>query len=263
MISTLINKCGIKLITTWFYDGTELKVPCDVAVHIEAINKPETAENNEFTTLVVDLTKNEEELFGSLDKQCRQLIRRARREGIKFEYLNSSELSNEKLNKYIDYYNKFAQYKNINACQDSLLKQLRDNNSLSVCCAIYENEILACNIYASDDTYTRHIYSASLLYDPEIRNLVGRANRMLHWEAMLNFKNLAIKYYDMGGISYDEEIVNITHFKLEFGGEVKKYYSYIQLNTLKGKIYNKAINFIDNLNKHNKTEFYKKKQSVS
>ncbi|MDF2685617.1 MAG: hypothetical protein K0S55_798 [Clostridia bacterium] len=258
MISAVVKKRGIKTITTWFYDGTELNEPHDIVMHVEAIKKPENVINKEFKTIVIDLSKNEDDLYNNLDKQCKQEIRRALRDGIKYECLDSIDLKDEKLNKYIEFYNNFARKKNISDCEGELLKELRDNNLLFISNASLNDDILVCNIYVADETHSRHIYSASLRYFSVNPNLVGRANRMLHWKDILYFKKRNIMIYDMGGISYKEELINITRFKLQFGGEEKNFYSYVQFKTLKGNLYNKSTNLIEKL--FNRYEFYKKKK---
>ncbi len=73
--------------------------------------------------------------------------------------------------------------------------------------------------------------------DSQFRNVVGRANRLLHLRDIYYFKEKGIKTYDWGGISDREEIKNITAFKKEFGGEEKVLYNYKVANTFKGKMF--------------------------
>jgi lipid II:glycine glycyltransferase (peptidoglycan interpeptide bridge formation enzyme) len=87
------------------------------------------------------------------------------------------------------------------------------------------------------------MYSASLFResnDGAFRNLIGRANRLLHWDDILFFKNKKYLIYDVGGISIDttdKEKQAINKFKSCFGGDmVKEYKSFIPLS-IKGWIY--------------------------
>ena len=71
----------------------------------------------------------------------------------------------------------------------------------------------------------RLLYSASHyreLSDSSDRNMIGRANRFLHWYEMTSFKQLGVERYDWGGIPIDDSDAAknaIARFKLEFGGE--------------------------------------------
>ncbi|MDF2685620.1 MAG: uncharacterized protein K0S55_801 [Clostridia bacterium] len=244
MISTIVDKHGIKALTTFYYDGRKIECSYDIAMHIEALTKPDSIDFHEYTTIIIDLIKNEDDLFNNIDKQCRQNIRRAWREGIKYICLSSNEISDEKLDIFIDFYNKFAKQKNLNFCQGCLLKKFKENNTLFISYTENNDEMLTCHIFVVDDNCTRHLYSASLYreMDNEKRNLIGRANRMSTWEDIIYFKKRSYSIFDMGGICTENECANITRFKLEFGGEIKKFYTYLQIKTLKGNLYNKLIN---------------------
>ena len=55
-----------------------------------------------------------------------------------------------------------------------------------------------------------------------MRNLIGRANRLLHWNEIIFFKNASCKVYDFGGLSNsaDTKLVHIDEFKKGFGGKI-------------------------------------------
>ena len=60
--------------------------------------------------------------------------------------------------------------------------------------------------YVYDNKYTRLLYSCSEFrsQDKEARNFIGRANKYLHWQDILFFKNNNLVCYDFGGIfSYE------------------------------------------------------------
>jgi lipid II:glycine glycyltransferase (peptidoglycan interpeptide bridge formation enzyme) len=64
--------------------------------------------------------------------------------------------------------------------------------------------------------------------------MTGRANRLLHWEDILYFKNQGYEIYDLGGITLDEsnkEGQAIAKFKRCFGGTlIKEYKSWIPVS---------------------------------
>jgi lipid II:glycine glycyltransferase (peptidoglycan interpeptide bridge formation enzyme) len=67
--------------------------------------------------------------------------------------------------------------------------------------------------------------------------MIGRANRLLHWDDIRYFKNQGYSIYDLGGISIDvadKERQAINKFKECFGAvQVKEYKSFIPV-TFKG-----------------------------
>jgi hypothetical protein len=72
----------------------------------------------------------------------------------------------------------------------------------------------------------RLLHSASLYRESDdtgFRNLIGRANRWLHWRDMLRYKAQGITAYDWGGWyagDENEELLRINRFKDEWGGRV-------------------------------------------
>jgi lipid II:glycine glycyltransferase (peptidoglycan interpeptide bridge formation enzyme) len=92
------------------------------------------------------------------------------------------------------------------------------------------------------DTRARLFYSASHFRkseDSELRNLIGRANRLLHWEDIRFFKEMGLSCYDFGGWyggREDVEKLAINQFKESFGGEKQREYTYIVPVTAIGKI---------------------------
>jgi len=97
----------------------------------------------------------------------------------------------------------------------------------------------------SDNTARLH-QSSSLFRaacDKETRSMIGRSNRLLHWEDILYFKDAGLRWYDFGGWyggpettgTYAEQLL-INQFKESFGGEKKREYSFIVPVSLKGRI---------------------------
>jgi lipid II:glycine glycyltransferase (peptidoglycan interpeptide bridge formation enzyme) len=203
----------------------------------------------ELFTLLIDLTKEEGELFNRIKKNTRYEINRAqKKDGIActvfYEY---GDYNIDLIDKYINYYNRFAESKDRTKITRSDLEQFVDNKNLCVTCANSADEsILTMHAYIVSDNTARLHHSSSLFHnsdDPEYRNLVARANRLLHWNDILYFKRVGLKWYDFGGWyggekttgTYKEQL-RINQFKESFGGEKKQEYSYIVPVTLLGKI---------------------------
>jgi len=76
--------------------------------------------------------------------------------------------------------------------------------------------------------------------DSRSRNLLGRANRLLHYQDMLTLREMGIKWYDFGGWypgDGDQKRANINRFKEGFGGRVVLEYECTQMVTLAGRAY--------------------------
>jgi len=196
-----------------------------------------------FYTIDIDLNIEEKELLANCKKNTRYEINRARREGVKFQIGND-------IDEFVKFYNEFAIAKNMAQISNSDLNLF--SSKLYITQAIYQEEILVMHTYLFDDEIKRVclLNSASLFRncnDPKKHQMIGRANRFLHFEDMLYFKKRGVKVYDFGGYAVDdinEEREKINKFKKGFGGEVVKlpnYYSYpLYLYLCCKKLFNKS-----------------------
>jgi len=86
------------------------------------------------------------------------------------------------------------------------------------------------------------LHSASLFReysDTPTRNLIGRANRNLHWHDLLRYKEAGVPLFDFGGWydgRDDEEQLRINAFKEEFGGRVVREFHCAVPASLRGRI---------------------------
>ena len=74
----------------------------------------------------------------------------------------------------------------------------------------------------------------------EMRNIIGRTNKRLHWDDIVYFKGLGFEEYDWGGIFSFEAPNGIDTFKLSFGGERRTYYNGVVPLNLIGKLFLKT-----------------------
>ena len=172
---------------------------------------------SEFATKIVDISVTENNLFALLDKGTQYEIRRAKRDGVRSEpCANWAE--------FISFYNVFASLNGRSPLTWSDLLQLARHAQLFH--AVYGGDVLVMHMYLLDFSLKRCrlLYSASHFRDKdnnEVRALMGRANRHLHWNAMLHFKSLGFVTYDMGGYAINpttEALVGINKFKDGLGG---------------------------------------------
>lgn len=178
-----------------------------------------------FQTLMVDLTAAEETLSSAISKNTRYKINRAEREGLQPEIVLSP--SDEQVKAYADYYDLFARQKSLGSANRRKLHALKAAGAL-VLTSISGTEagVLSAHAWVHDQTLqrVRLLYSASHfreMTESADRNLIGRANRCLHWHEILSFKKMGLAQYDFGGLPMNDSdpVLNaIARFKLEFGG---------------------------------------------
>ena len=96
-------------------------------------------------------------------------------------------------------------------------------------------------IFDKEKKIIRLLHSASFYEtdDKKIRNLIGMANRFLHFKDMQYFKEEGFETYDFGGYAYDtpdKHLQNINKFKSSFNGIStlqSNYYTYLLYVALK------------------------------
>lgn len=183
-------------------------------------------------TKVINLIKPPEELLAQCRKNTKYEIKRAEKEGIEFGI-------EDNIDAFIDFYNSFVESKNNSKDVLNLSKNYFYcfRNNLIITKAIFENEIRVMHSYIMDKETkrVRLLNTASLFRygeDFQKRNLIGRANRFLHYQDMIYFKNSGFEIYDMGGYGYNTDdvvIQKINEFKDSFGGELLEESWYISL----------------------------------
>ncbi|MDQ1144593.1 lipid II:glycine glycyltransferase (peptidoglycan interpeptide bridge formation enzyme) [Bacillus sp. SORGH_AS 510] len=230
--------------------GTQKMKP-DIIIRFELLFSPlENSKLNKkkfsFRLLIpnylIDLEEDENLIYSKIHKNTRYKINRAmnRDELLYFERSNPSDTEIEEFKLF---FNPFAKERNIRSCDENKLKALRDQGALIISFITDKNgNVLCYHVYQKEEQQGYLIYSASTRYNIEdsgFRNLIGRANRYLHWKDILSFKEKGCKWYNFGGKilnKEDNEGQNVNQFKLEFGPvtgfDSRIFYS----NSLLGKV---------------------------
>ncbi|MBC6489949.1 peptidoglycan bridge formation glycyltransferase FemA/FemB family protein [Flavihumibacter stibioxidans] len=178
-------------------------------------------------TLEIDLTQAEETLHAAFLKSYRQQIRQAEEEGV------TCYFKDDEIGFFAEFFNQFARNKKIHTVTPERLTEMKRHLRLSF--ASYNGVVLAAHSYIVDNDLkiVRAFHSATRrLEDSVERNRVGKANKLLHYKDMLEFKRQGYEIYDFGGIAMDSdnpELKGINDFKLGFGGKVvdcDNFYSY-------------------------------------
>ncbi|WP_300565265.1 hypothetical protein [Flavobacterium sp.] len=168
-----------------------------------------------FFTKMVDLILPTEDIFASIDKNTKYEINRSEKENLKIDSTLDFEA-------FEILYNDFAKSKGLSL----LSKNDFFRNNLVITTAYFEDKPIVCHSYLIDNELkiVRLLHSASMIHDLEdksFKGFVGRANRYLHYQDMINFKAQGFLKYDFGGYALGTDNValqGINKFKDGFGG---------------------------------------------
>ena len=212
----------------------------DLNAHVKAFSHSFVPRSNLRTleTLQFELTKSKDDLLMAMHKTTRRQIRRAAEQGL--EHVVIENPSDADLKEFQVFYNHFAKNKKTHTCNSfhmKTMKLLREQNALTIAyMKDKQNRVFCYRVYITDGEFAMNLYSAShfrMADSPELKKILGQANRYLIWKCMLSFKDKGYKRYDMGGLTDDE---NIRRFKFGFGGEVVLVYWGYEANSMVGAL---------------------------
>ncbi|HEX7300481.1 MAG TPA: GNAT family N-acetyltransferase [Solirubrobacteraceae bacterium] len=207
---------------------------------VGAFAPPSERGSRQLHTLVIDLGADEDTLLEQMSKDTRYKIRRAMqkdpvRAGV------AGESSGEAVDAFADFYDRFAAAQSVAPAFRPRLHALAGHGNLVITAATGEDgAALVQHAYVAAHRRSYMLYSASVLAesaDGDMRNLVGRANRYLHWHDIRMFKERGFALYDFGGLDVtgrSEKTTNIARFKRGFGGQVRPVYSSTHSRSLRG-----------------------------
>lgn len=204
-----------------FYDEIgEKNKTVDIVKEIE-FSKP-SFYSTKFTTIQIDLLQDCDVIFIGFEKNTRYEINRA----LKKDEIIINELD-PNLEKEIFYnmYTDFSKIKNLKDINHDEIDLLINAGCFRIRLAYDKDKNpLVCHTYIIANKKARLAHSISFFRNElnnEDKKLIGRANRLLHWEDIKLFKDEGFYIYDLGGISTDEnniETQSINKFKKSFGG---------------------------------------------
>jgi len=194
--------------------------------HITGLTTPEIGH-----TMVIDLTKSENELWRSLKKKKRNAIHQGYRRGVKVSLLEDEG----KLEEWISVYINTAKRKKFSRLPESLVRDLFKLKNTFFFASIINNEIASVALIVEENN---HIYwwigGTNLKYQKY------RPNDVLHWEIIKWGLEVGFEYYDMVGLVLGGNH-GPTKFKLGYNGEIVSYYVYKINKYIIGKIINNMI----------------------
>lgn len=240
------KKHGVDFREVWY---AEEKCGLDGIILYRGAKKPIGKVLREVRTLITDLTQSEEEIVAKCQKDCRYQIRRAARENITTEFKVGSEITEQDIAQFCEFFIEFWKTKGIT---DEKYEQYKEEietytreGVFAITCAKQGGQTLVYHTYIVGDTFVRSYQSASLFRSETVSaRIVGIANRYLHKADMMYFKEMGKTIYDWGGAGLREEVKNITEFKESFGGDELYYYDCEDVVGLKAEAVKGIINLI-------------------
>ncbi len=219
---------GINIIDCWY---AEHALKQSGVIRYQEALRPIGDNQAEFQTLLSDLTEDAEMILSHFTKNCRYEVRRAPREQVECEYLLGTQITEEDIAEFVDFFEAFWESKGVHYTEKekcrALMKQYAQAGAFAITKATVKGKTLVYHTYIVEEERTRLYQSASQFRVDETisSNVVGYANRYLHYQDMLWFKGLGKKQYDWGGAGTGEDVESITRFKESFGGEPVTYYN--------------------------------------
>lgn len=166
-------------------------------------------------TVVVELDKSEEDLWGQLGNHLKRQLKKATRQGISVHRAQTQD----DVSQFIDAYNRFATQRDLQKVPCELSRPLYDvifqhKQRGGIWFAEQENQILAGVAVLVSGKRAVFEWGYSSL-DERTRYLP--ASHCLHWEVINWAKEQGLTYYDLGGYNGAQgEDYGLNRFKLEF-----------------------------------------------
>lgn len=177
-----------------------------------------------FCTKLIDLKKSELELRSLVRKNFFNLVRRAEKDGVLFA-------ESEDWTLFVDIYNKFAAVKGLSPIAESHFSGL--NEVLKILVAVHRGNVVVAHVYIVDRqkkiVRQLHVAYDTTKSDKGYLDFIGNANRFLHWESIMYFKNQGFTIFDLGGYSEDPKLIGINIFKDNFRGELVVYRNFYSI----------------------------------
>ena len=245
------KKHGINFYTVWFATGPVRKK--GVVAYYEYMGERPASQHVDFETLITDLSESEDEIKQHFSKSCKYKVNRAAREDVAVKIFDSSDISDEEIEEFCEFFSAFWESKGTSLSDKDRLKQdlcaYRTVGALTMAYASVNGEKAVYHTHIGDEHTVRLLHSSSLYRlqkdeEGNTKNLIGMANRLLHFEEMKHFKEMGKTRYDWGGAGHTEDVIHITEFKESFGGTPAVYCNFEQVNGIMARLFKLAVKWI-------------------
>jgi hypothetical protein len=200
---------------------------------------PDGAVSAPYGTYIIDLKQTEETLFGNFSSSHRRKVRLATKKGVQIksgiEYMDTAyELVRDT----------FKRSKLGFMSQKAFTRYVRGlEENVKILVADYNGVVQGCVVIP----FSNH--SAYYVYGGSIPEPITGATNLLHWEAIRQFRNLGVRYYDFVGVRINpakgSKQEGLMMFKERFGGQLIQGYMWkYAIHPLKYAIYNLAVRLL-------------------
>ncbi len=243
MVTFFKKRYGLKYAEVWFPDENWKRVKSDIIrLHCFTDVKGIKSEQLELQhTRLTDLTQSKEELQSNVVKNAFRYIRKSYQEGITVRHFTSEEVCEDPsiIREFAACYHAMFSDKTMEINLDTAaVLNCAKAGALTISVAYLSGEpvVYHSHIDGKDKVICWHSCS-KCRSENEISNMIGRANKRLHWEDWLFFKERGCATYDWGGVfAYDSEN-GIDRFKMLFGGMPHDYYNTVPMpHSILGRI---------------------------
>ncbi|MET3130531.1 hypothetical protein AAKU55_000788 [Oxalobacteraceae bacterium GrIS 1.11] len=194
----------------------------------------------QFLSSMVALGDDEALLLANVRKGFAYEIRRAHERDLISPIIQAAP-DDQQIERFCTFFDAFAAAKSLGPANHAKLRVLARSTSLVLAASVQEGRPehwFSAHAYICDGMRARLLYSAGNvgLDDPEQRKVLGRANKLLHWNMIQYFKQRGFGRYDFGGISKSAALKAVDDFKEGFGGRELIEYNYLLGITPLGKL---------------------------
>ena len=200
-------------------------------------------------SIITDLSKDINDLWINMTKTLRNEINRAGRENVTCKFYKADDIiSNDQLlNEFANVYHSMYEEKGMSVCYlgvNELKDYARQGRLLISTATVNEkNAVFHSYIYGEGNSRFLHSCSEFRIEGNAARSAMGRANKFLHWNDMIELQKMGIENYDWGGISSLDNPNGIDKFKMAFGGSPIFYYNVMITCSLRLKIWKKLKHY--------------------
>jgi len=195
-----------------------------VATELELAHHRYLVRREQHSTLLIDLSKGPDHVWGGMNQTCRRWIRRG--EKLQGHIQQNTESA---FQSFLALYNEVASRRDTSEVAPLTSAAARDFACFSDVFTVYLDGVPLCSHLTLRDEEagrTRMLFSASARErNRENATTCAALNRYLYWYQFQIYAHRGFRSYDLGGIRHAND--PITYFKCSFGGEIKKQYHYV------------------------------------
>jgi hypothetical protein len=189
-------------------------------------------------TVVIDLSRSEEDIFRGFNDTTRNEIRRAIREGVSHEITAQPTLDH--INEFLAASQDLMKLKGIPVADFSVLKIHQAHGELIISRTKNSvNEVQSYHVYIRRGSVALLINSLTIRANKSQadRSFASRANRLNHWEDAKFLKLSGVELLDIGGwASSGKGLMDLAAYKKGFGGRVISAYFQLIPMSLVGRV---------------------------